>query len=281
MKPVVKLSEVADHINMVSDEAVALYNELTGEFFYYNEGFTDDDDDRDLDDLDEEEGWIQLPSQLDADEYGMMSDFADSISNARKREQLEIALSGRGAFRRFKDAVIREDIAEAWYSFRDMRYLEFARDWCDENKVPYDSAELPSSAAESTLAHTGIYMGKSATATTTVTEHNTAKALVSGSVEVFSTPMMIALMEQAACQCLADGLEDGQTSVGTAVSVEHTAASPIGMEITATAVIEGIEGRKIAFEVTARDNKGEIGHGTHERFIVVTEGFMAKAGARR
>jgi hypothetical protein len=67
-----------------------------------------------------------------------MSDFADTVHNPRKQKQLEIALSGRGAFRRFKDAVYREDVEEAWYAFRDRRYLEFARDWCDENQIPYE-----------------------------------------------------------------------------------------------------------------------------------------------
>ena len=65
----------------------------------------------------------------------MMSDFADTVRNPRKHEQLEIALSGKGAFRRFKDAVIREGVEDAWYAFRDRRYLEFARDWCDENEL--------------------------------------------------------------------------------------------------------------------------------------------------
>jgi hypothetical protein len=138
MKPIVKLSEVAENIELASDGAEAFYNELTGEFYYYSEGFTEDERD-----LDEEEGWLRLPSQRDADEYGMMSDFADTIRNPRGREQLEIALSGKGAFRRFKDAVNREGVAETWYAFRDRRYLEFARDWCDEEEVPYDKNELP------------------------------------------------------------------------------------------------------------------------------------------
>jgi hypothetical protein len=65
------------------------------------------------------------------------------ISNPRKREQLEIALSGKGAFRRFKDVVDRVGVDAAWYAFRDRRYQEFARDWCDEEEVPYDKNELP------------------------------------------------------------------------------------------------------------------------------------------
>ena len=122
--------------------------------------------------------------------------------------------------------------------------------------------------------------GKSATVTTTVTEKNTAKAVGSGSLDVFATPMMVALMEQAACECMADGLETGQTSVGTQISVAHTAASPLGAEISATAKIVSVEGRKISFTVTAQDGANEIGSGTHERFVIDAERFMSKLAQR-
>ena len=118
--------------------------------------------------------------------------------------------------------------------------------------------------------------GKSATASTVVLEQNTAKAVGSGSLCVFSTPMMIALMEQAACECINDSLEPGQTSVGTSVEVEHTAASPLGAEITATATVENIVGRKITFSVSASDGKHQIGNGKHTRVIINAERFMAK-----
>ena len=98
---------------------------------------------------------------------------------------------------------------------------------------------------------------------------------------VFATPMMIALMEQAACKCLEEGLGPGQTSVGTEISASHTAASPLGAEITATATIESIIGRKIGFAVSARDQSGEIGNGKHARVIVDAERFMEKTEARR
>lgn len=130
-----------------------------------------------------------------------------------------------------------------------------------------------------------IAVGKTATATTTVTEKNTAKAVGSGSLDVFATPMMVALMEQAACQCMADGLTPGQTSVGTQINVAHTAASPCGAVITATAEIVAVEGRKISFTVAAydstkEDGANEIGKGTHERFIIDAERFMSKLEQR-
>jgi predicted thioesterase len=112
-----------------------------------------------------------------------------------------------------------------------------------------------------------LKLGKTGTATATVTNQNTAIAVGSGSLAVFATPMLIALMERAACDCLASCLEDGQTSVGTAISVEHTAATPVGMEVTATATITAVFGRKIEFALTASDGAGEIGKGTHTRAV--------------
>lgn len=121
-------------------------------------------------------------------------------------------------------------------------------------------------------------VGKTATVAATVNETNTAKAAGSGNLDVFATPMMIALMERAACECLT--LSDGQTSVGIAINVEHIAASLPGVSVTATATIKALDGRKVEFEVVARDDAGEIGRGTHTRFIVDSERFMAKAKGR-
>lgn len=118
--------------------------------------------------------------------------------------------------------------------------------------------------------------GKFSTATTVVSEKNTAKTVGSGNLDVFSTPMMIALMEQAACDCLASSLEPGQSSVGTEIAVEHKAASPIGATISATATIKHVEGRKVDFDVIAAEGATTIGCGTHSRFIIDAERFMSK-----
>jgi len=125
-----------------------------------------------------------------------------------------------------------------------------------------------------------IVSGKSATVTTTVADRNTAKAVGSGSLDVFATPMMVALMEQAACECIASSLEPGQTSVGTQINVAHTAATPLGATISATAKITSVDGRKISFMVTAHDGVNEIGNGTHERFVIDAERFMNKLEQR-
>ena len=125
-----------------------------------------------------------------------------------------------------------------------------------------------------------ITVGKTAAVKTTVDKNNTARAIDSGSLDVFATPMMIALMESAACEALSDALEAGQTSVGTQISVSHTAAAPLGSTITAAATVTNVSGRKIEFAVTASDDAGEIGNGTHVRFIVDKTKFMAKMNER-
>lgn len=135
-------------------------------------------------------------------------------------------------------------------------------------------------AVQGEIPETGISLGKSATVNVVVNESNTASAMKSGTLPVFATPSLIALMEQAACECLADCLSEEQTSVGSSISIEHTAASPIGAEIKATATIDFVFGRKIEFNITARDNAGEVGKGKHTRFIVDSEKFTAKASKR-
>jgi predicted thioesterase len=123
-------------------------------------------------------------------------------------------------------------------------------------------------------------IGKTATVIAAVAESDTAKAVGSGSLDVFATPMMIALMERAACECLADCLEPGQSSVGTEINVSHTAASPVGAEISATAAVEQVFGRRVEFKITARDGAGEIGNGRHTRVIVDAKRFADHAQNR-
>lgn len=120
--------------------------------------------------------------------------------------------------------------------------------------------------------------GLTGTAETVVRETNTALAMGSGSLHVFATPSMIALMEQAACNAVAACLDEESTSVGTLVNITHDAATGMGKAVTATATLVEVQGRKLVFEVTAADEDKQIGQGTHERFIVNKEKFMAKLG---
>ncbi len=126
-----------------------------------------------------------------------------------------------------------------------------------------------------------ITPGMTATISITVTESLTARAVGSGSEPVFATPMMIALMEQAACKAIEPGLGLGQTSVGTHIEASHLAPSPIGSEVSATATVTNISGKKVEFSVCAKDQSGEIGHGSHSRGIVDVEKFNKKALERQ
>lgn len=122
-----------------------------------------------------------------------------------------------------------------------------------------------------------IINGAEGTAYVKADKSNTALAMGSGSLEVFATPAVIALMEKAACQAVKDMIEEGSTTVGTMISVEHVSASPIGSDISARAVLTEVDGRKYCFDVFAYDNAGLIAKGRHERFSVSTEKFMSKA----
>jgi len=113
-------------------------------------------------------------------------------------------------------------------------------------------------------------------ATTVVADNNIAKTMKSGALPVFATPAMCALMEEAACAAVAEALEEGMGSVGISLNITHDRASAIGAEITASATLISVEGRKLVYKVEAKDNKGLIGKGSHERFIINNEKFMGK-----
>ena len=118
------------------------------------------------------------------------------------------------------------------------------------------------------------------TATVRVVESNTAMAVGSGLLPVYSTPSMIALLEMAACNAISDQLEEGSTSVGTLLNIKHLAATPVGMNVTATATLTEVDGRRLVFDIKVQDEVTLIGEGTHERFIVFSEKFLAKTNAK-
>ena len=86
--------------------------------------------------------------------------------------------------------------------------------------------------------------------------------------QVFATPMMVTIMENAALNAIRDYLDPGESAVGTIVNVKHLAATPVGHQVTATAEVTKVDGRRIEFNVSARDEVEEIGTGTHERMVV-------------
>lgn len=119
-----------------------------------------------------------------------------------------------------------------------------------------------------------LTVGLKAEVTSLVEPEDTAESVGSGSLKVFATPCMVAMMEGAACEAIQEALAEGQTSVGISLNIEHISATPVGMEVRAVAEVSAIEGKKITFHVSAFDEKGEIGHGTHQRVIVGEQKFL-------
>jgi fluoroacetyl-CoA thioesterase len=118
------------------------------------------------------------------------------------------------------------------------------------------------------------------TATLVVGTEHTAPQFGSGRAPVLATPIMIALMEAAAVDCVERLLDEGQESLGVRIDVEHTAGTPIGLAVTATAELQKVSGRKLAFYVEARDSREVIGKGRHERVVVDAASFRAKVAAK-
>lgn len=116
---------------------------------------------------------------------------------------------------------------------------------------------------------------------TTVTQANVAVNVGSGAVKVFSTPSMVALLEKTALLSVAPYLEEGQSTVGTAINVTHISATPEGMLVCADSEVIEVDRRRIVFKVKAYDKVGVIGEGTHERFIIDIDKFTARAEAKK
>ena len=115
----------------------------------------------------------------------------------------------------------------------------------------------------------------------TVTDALTAANVGSGALPVFGTPYMTALMENAAMTCLQSFLEEGQGSVGTHLDISHDAPTPIGMKVWAECELIEVNGRALTFTVTAYDEAGVIGKGTHKRAVINVEKFLAKVGQKK
>ena len=122
-----------------------------------------------------------------------------------------------------------------------------------------------------------ITVGMKGEVATLAEREDTAKEVGSGSLLVYATPCMVALMEGAACEAIEEALSDSQTTVGTELNIQHSSATPVGLEVRAEAEVIAVEGKVITFEVKAFDEAGEIGKGTHKRVIVNTQKFLEKA----
>lgn len=125
-----------------------------------------------------------------------------------------------------------------------------------------------------------ITVGMKGEVTTLVEKEDTAQQVGSGSLLVYATPCMTALMEGAACEAIESALEEGQTTVGIELNIRHTAATPVGLEVRAEAEVTEVDGKIITFALRAFDEAGEIGSGTHKRAVVNAQRFLDKTYAK-
>lgn len=123
--------------------------------------------------------------------------------------------------------------------------------------------------------------GIKGSASVLVTAENTAAALGSGELNVFATPALAALVEKACWQSVAPALDAGCGTVGSALTLAHTAPTPVGMTVRCDCTLTAVEGRKLTFTATLYDDAGTVGHADHERFIVQNDRFQQKADAKR
>ena len=121
-----------------------------------------------------------------------------------------------------------------------------------------------------------ITVGMKGEVATLAEREDTAKEVGSGSLLVYATPCMVALMEGAACEAIQDALSDSQTTVGTELNIQHISATPVGLEVRAEAEVIAVEGKVITFSVKAFDEAGEIGKGTHKRVLITAQRFLDK-----
>jgi len=122
-----------------------------------------------------------------------------------------------------------------------------------------------------------ITVGMKGEASTVVEREDTAKEVGSGSLLVYATPCMVALMEGAACEAIEEAMDETKTTVGTELNIQHISATPVGLEVRAEATVTAVDGKVITFEIHAYDEASEIGKGTHKRVIVPTQKFLEKA----
>lgn len=113
-----------------------------------------------------------------------------------------------------------------------------------------------------------------------VTEALCAPAVGSGAIMVYATPSMVALMEAAAVACVEHRLAPGQASLGVQIEVSHTAGTPVGLAVYATATLVAVDGRKLTFEIEARDSKEKISTARHTRVVVDAERFKARIASK-
>lgn len=114
-----------------------------------------------------------------------------------------------------------------------------------------------------------------------VSDDKTAYSMRSGTLRIFATPAMIALIEETAWRSVEPYLEEGQGTVGTALNIKHLSPTPLNMNVKCETELIEIDGRKLKFKANVYDETGLIGSGTHERFIINMDKFIAKANSKK
>lgn len=125
-----------------------------------------------------------------------------------------------------------------------------------------------------------ITVGMKGEVSTLVEREDTASEVGSGSLLVYATPCMVALMEGAACEAINAAIPEEKTSVGIELAISHLSATPVGLEVRAEAEVTAVDGSIITFQVTAYDEAGKIGEGTHKRAVIATQRFLDKTYAK-
>ncbi|MBI5473212.1 MAG: hypothetical protein HY961_12785 [Ignavibacteriae bacterium] len=163
MNAKVDLEELAEQIQMQSDNMAAYLHKPTGELVCVSDevlmAAEEDESDDDLEDWEREDlelakriietdEYLQLPSKWDVHEYGMMEDFCGSAEDERMRQTLLNSIQGKGAFHRFKENAIRFGLIDEWYEFRDEAYQSFAKKWCEGHDIPYTLKQEKSGSSE-------------------------------------------------------------------------------------------------------------------------------------
>ena len=125
-----------------------------------------------------------------------------------------------------------------------------------------------------------VTVGMKGRAEAEVNDQNTAMSAGSGTLPVFATPWMCALMEKASWTAVAPALAQGESTVGTKLNISHLSATPVCLKVWAESEVTAVDGKRIELKVAAYDEKGLIGEGTHERFIVTDQRFLDKAARK-
>ena len=137
-KAVVPLAEIADKLDEVMDTWEQYLNSITGEFVSISDGSWAETDEELAEEIEFSDDYIRLPNQHEINEYKIMEDFAVSCPDSQESEQLLRALAGKKPFRRFKDTLSALGLAEEYYKFRDLAFLDIAREWCEDHGIPYE-----------------------------------------------------------------------------------------------------------------------------------------------